>query len=46
MAYIQGNSVPRANCAVLNKLIAARHEIAQVIFLNFSIWIIIKYYML
>ena len=31
MAYIQGNSVPHANCAVLDKLIAARHEIAQVI---------------
>lgn len=30
MAYIQGNSVPHANLAVLDKLIAARHEIAQI----------------
>lgn len=30
MAYARGNSVPRANLAVLDKLIAARHELAQV----------------
>ncbi|KAA8539812.1 hypothetical protein F0562_026504 [Nyssa sinensis] len=30
MAYIQGNSVPHANLGVLDKLIAARHEIAQI----------------
>lgn len=32
-SYISGNSVPRANLGVLDKLIAARHELAQVIFL-------------
>ncbi|GAB2265363.1 Mitochondrial intermediate peptidase [Dionaea muscipula] len=31
MAYIKGNSVPRANLDVLDKLIAARHELAQLI---------------
>ncbi|KAK6926367.1 Peptidase M3A/M3B catalytic domain [Dillenia turbinata] len=30
LAYIQGNSVPHANLGVLDKLIAARHEIAQI----------------
>ncbi|KAL6956412.1 mitochondrial intermediate peptidase [Sarracenia purpurea var. burkii] len=30
MAYIQGNSVPSANIGVLDKLIATRHEIAQI----------------
>ena len=30
MVYIQGNSVPSGNIGVLDKLIAARHEIAQV----------------
>ncbi|GJW49926.1 probable mitochondrial intermediate peptidase, mitochondrial isoform X1, partial [Tanacetum coccineum] len=30
MTYIQGNSVPRANLRVLDKLIAARHEISQI----------------
>ncbi|GAA0149472.1 metalloprotease [Lithospermum erythrorhizon] len=30
MAYIQGNSVPRANLGVLEKLIAARHEFSQI----------------
>ncbi|KAF6150907.1 hypothetical protein GIB67_000073 [Kingdonia uniflora] len=30
--YIQGNSIPHANLAALDKLIAARHELAQVIF--------------
>ncbi|CAM9000890.1 unnamed protein product [Rhodiola kirilowii] len=30
LAYIQGNSVPRANLVVLDKLIAARHEIAEI----------------
>ncbi|KAJ6294520.1 hypothetical protein OIU76_022571 [Salix suchowensis] len=29
MAYIQGNSVPHANLEVLDKLAAARHELAQ-----------------
>ncbi|KAJ4828412.1 Mitochondrial intermediate peptidase [Turnera subulata] len=29
MAYMQGNSVPHANLEVLDKLIAARHELAQ-----------------
>ncbi|KAK9120648.1 hypothetical protein Syun_018265 [Stephania yunnanensis] len=29
-SYIQGNSVPLANLAVLDKLIAARHELAQI----------------
>lgn len=31
MAYARGNSVPHANLAVLDKLIAARHELAQII---------------
>lgn len=31
MAYIQGNSVPHANLEVLDKLAAARHELAQVV---------------
>lgn len=30
MAYIQGNSVPSANLGVLDKLVASRHEIAQI----------------
>ncbi|XP_059666980.1 mitochondrial intermediate peptidase, mitochondrial [Cornus florida] len=30
MAYVQGNSVPRENLGILDKLIAARHEIAQI----------------
>lgn len=30
MAYIKGNSVPHANLGVLDRLIAARHELAQV----------------
>ncbi|KAI8564627.1 hypothetical protein RHMOL_Rhmol03G0195400 [Rhododendron molle] len=30
MAYVQGNSVPSANIGVLDKLIATRHEIAQI----------------
>ncbi|KAF2311734.1 hypothetical protein GH714_026456 [Hevea brasiliensis] len=30
MAYIQGNSVPRANLKVLDELIAARHELSQI----------------
>ncbi|XP_020540649.1 mitochondrial intermediate peptidase, mitochondrial isoform X2 [Jatropha curcas] len=30
MAYIEGNSVPCANLKVLDKLIAARHELAQI----------------
>ncbi|KAK9095424.1 hypothetical protein Scep_026893 [Stephania cephalantha] len=30
-SYIQGNSVPLANLAVLDKLIAARHELAQIL---------------
>lgn len=30
MVYVQGNSVPLANLEVLDKLIAARHEFAQV----------------
>ncbi|KAM1231890.1 hypothetical protein ACFX13_042515 [Malus domestica] len=30
MAYIKGNSVPRANLSVLDKLIVARHELAQI----------------
>ncbi|CAN4085235.1 unnamed protein product [Withania somnifera] len=29
VAYVQGNSVPHANLEVLDKLIAARHEFAQ-----------------
>ncbi|KAG0502810.1 hypothetical protein HPP92_002882 [Vanilla planifolia] len=29
-AYIMGNSVPRANLAVIDKLISARHEVAQI----------------
>ncbi|KAF8008679.1 hypothetical protein BT93_K2367 [Corymbia citriodora subsp. variegata] len=29
-AYIEGNSVPLANLGVLDKLIAARHELAQI----------------
>ncbi|XP_074368534.1 mitochondrial intermediate peptidase, mitochondrial isoform X2 [Apium graveolens] len=31
MAYARGNSAPRANLAVLDKLIAARHELAQIV---------------
>lgn len=31
MAYARGNSVPHANLAVLDKLIASRHELAQII---------------
>ncbi|XP_062153688.1 mitochondrial intermediate peptidase, mitochondrial isoform X2 [Alnus glutinosa] len=30
MVYVQGNSVPHANLGVLDKLIAARHELAQI----------------
>ncbi|PWA72478.1 hypothetical protein CTI12_AA268540 [Artemisia annua] len=30
MTYIQGNSVPGANLRVLDKLIAARHQISQI----------------
>ncbi|KAJ0099535.1 hypothetical protein Patl1_19934 [Pistacia atlantica] len=30
MAFVQGNSVPHANHEVLDKLIAARHELAQI----------------
>lgn len=30
VAYVQGNSVPHANLEVLDKLIATRHEFAQV----------------
>ncbi|XP_021977410.1 mitochondrial intermediate peptidase, mitochondrial [Helianthus annuus] len=30
MTYIKSNSVPRANLGVLDKLIAARHEISQI----------------
>lgn len=37
MAYVQGNSVPVANLEVLDKLIAARHEFAQVNFSYFYI---------
>lgn len=37
MAYLQGNSVPKANLGVLDNLIAARHEIAQVNFNSLSI---------
>ncbi|PKA60678.1 mitochondrial intermediate peptidase [Apostasia shenzhenica] len=29
-AYIMGNSVPRANILVINKVISARHELAQI----------------
>lgn len=32
MAYVRGNSSPHANLGVLDKLIAARHELAQVIY--------------
>lgn len=31
MAYVKGNSSPRANLGVLDKLIATRHSLAQVI---------------
>ncbi|XP_057952770.1 mitochondrial intermediate peptidase, mitochondrial isoform X2 [Malania oleifera] len=31
LAYIQGNSVPHANLGVLDKLIATRHEIAEIL---------------
>lgn len=34
MAYIQGNSAPHANLSVLDKLIVARHELAQVTYLH------------
>lgn len=38
MAYIQGNSVPHANLEVLDKLAAARHELAQVVISFWSVW--------
>ncbi|XAR71801.1 Mitochondrial intermediate peptidase [Bertholletia excelsa] len=31
MAYVQGNSSPHANLGVLDRLISARHEIAQIL---------------
>ncbi|XP_022891022.1 mitochondrial intermediate peptidase, mitochondrial isoform X2 [Olea europaea var. sylvestris] len=31
LAYVRGNSVPRANLVVLDKLIAARHEFAEIV---------------
>ncbi|XP_038709223.1 mitochondrial intermediate peptidase, mitochondrial [Tripterygium wilfordii] len=31
MVYVQGNSVPHANIEVLDKLIASRHELAQIL---------------
>ncbi|KAK4799886.1 hypothetical protein SAY86_025251 [Trapa natans] len=31
LAYIKGNSVPHANSGILDKLIAARHELAQMV---------------
>jgi intermediate peptidase len=34
MVYIQGNSVPHANHGVLEKLIAARHELSQMMGCN------------
>lgn len=34
MAYVQGNSVPLANLKVLDKLIAARHEFAEIMGYN------------
>lgn len=37
MAYVQGHSVPQANHEVLDKLIAARHELAQVGNYNMSL---------
>lgn len=37
MVYIQGNSVPHANHGVLEKLIASRHELAQVSTYSFMI---------
>jgi len=37
MVYIQGNSVPHANHGVLEKLIAARHELSQVCTYSFMI---------
>ncbi|XP_041007330.1 mitochondrial intermediate peptidase, mitochondrial isoform X1 [Juglans microcarpa x Juglans regia] len=30
MAYVKGNSVPNANLGILDKLISARHELAQI----------------
>ncbi|KAL8160289.1 hypothetical protein V2J09_001826 [Rumex salicifolius] len=30
MVYVEGNSVPHSNLAVLDKLIAARHELAEI----------------
>lgn len=35
MAYARGNSVPHANLAVLDKLIAARHELAKVGYIKY-----------
>jgi hypothetical protein len=32
MAYVKGNAVPHANHEVLDKLIAARHELSQVVY--------------
>lgn len=37
MVYIEGNSVPHANHGVLDKLIAARHELAQVSAYSFMV---------
>lgn len=34
MAYFQGNSTPHANLSILDKLVVARHELAQVIYLH------------
>lgn len=42
MAYIKGNSSPRANLDVLDKLIATRHELAQVIHFHFPLSVICK----
>lgn len=40
MVYVEGNSVPQANHGVLEKLIASRHELAQVscLFLSVAIF--------
>lgn len=35
MAYVKGNSSPHANLDVLDKIIATRHELAQVIHFYF-----------
>lgn len=38
VAYVKGNSVPHANLEVLDKLVATRHEFAQVCVWTLLVW--------